>query len=291
VSEKLTHNNHTLLRTPVLAILHGTQLARFLDGTNKSPAEKIHVKKQLEKTEEVNEMPNPAFEVWKAQEQQVLIYLLTSVSCDVLVQVVVLQSTTKVWKHIEGAFASQSRARVINTRMALATTQKGSSTVAEYISMMKTLADDRASTGKKLNDEEFSTYVLAGLDSDYNSIVSSIAARVEPISFVELYSQLLTHENRLDFQNSGGNSSQSSVNNASHGRGGFSRGCGGRGRGGASSGGRGRGYSFYKPKNKFPPFQLCGRTNHAMFKCYKRFDPSYMGEDRSANSANSYGVD
>jgi hypothetical protein len=84
--------------------------------------------------------------------------------------------------------------------MALATTQKGSSIVAEYISKMKTLADDMALTGKKLNDEKFGSYVLAGLDSDYNSVVSSIAARVEPITFAELYSELLAHENRLDLR-------------------------------------------------------------------------------------------
>jgi histone deacetylase 1/2 len=28
-----------------------------------------------------------------------------------------------------------------------------------------------------------------------------------------------------------------------------------------------------------------------VFKCYKRFDPTYMGEEKSANAANSYGVD
>jgi hypothetical protein len=82
--------------------------------------------------------------------------------------------------------------------MALVTTQKGSSTIAEYISKMKSLADDMASTWKKLNDEELSSYILAGLDSEYNSVVSSIAARTEPITFVELYSQLLAHRNRLD---------------------------------------------------------------------------------------------
>jgi hypothetical protein len=72
--------------------------------------------------------------------------------------------------------------------MALATTQNGSSTVAKYISKMKTLADEMASAGKKLDDEELTSYILARLDSEYNSIVSSIAARVEPISFGELYS-------------------------------------------------------------------------------------------------------
>jgi hypothetical protein len=60
--------------------------------------------------------------------------------------------------------------------MALSTTQKGSSTVAEYITKMKTLADEMASAGKKLDDEELTSYILAGLDSKYNSIVSFIVA-------------------------------------------------------------------------------------------------------------------
>jgi hypothetical protein len=121
--------------------------------------------------------------------------------------------------------------------------------------------------------------------------LSSIAARVEPIGFAKLYSQLLAHENILNLQNSGQGSSQSLVNNASRGRGGLSRGRGSRGRGGGFPSGHGRGDPFNKSKNKFLPCQLCGRTNHAVFKCYKCFDPHYMGEDRSVNAANSYGVD
>jgi hypothetical protein len=58
--------------------------------------------------------------------------------------------------------------------MSLATTQKGSSIVVEYISKMKTLANDMASATKKLDDEEFSSNVLAGLDSEYNLVVSSM---------------------------------------------------------------------------------------------------------------------
>jgi hypothetical protein len=36
---------------------------------------------------------------------------------------------------------------------------------------------------------------------------------------------------------------------------------------------------------------LCGKTNHPVFKCFKRFDPSYMGDEKTANAATSYGVD
>jgi hypothetical protein len=53
--------------------------------------------------------------------------------------------------------------------MALATTQNGSSTAVEYMSRMKTLADAMASARKKLDDEEFCSYILEGLDFEYNS--------------------------------------------------------------------------------------------------------------------------
>jgi hypothetical protein len=62
-------------------------------------------------------------------------------------------------------------------------------------------------------------------------------------------------------------------------------------RGGGNSGGYGHGDFSNKPRNEFPPCQLCGKTNHLVFKCYKRFDPNCMGEEESANATNSYGVD
>jgi hypothetical protein len=49
---------------------------------------------------------------------------------------------------------------------------------------MKLLAVDMASAGKKLDDEDFNSYILAGLDAEYNSVVSSIAGHVEPITLL-----------------------------------------------------------------------------------------------------------
>jgi hypothetical protein len=175
-------------------------------------------------TTEVEDVPNHAYLQWRAQEQQVLSYLLTFVSREVLVQVTALPTAAKVWRHIDSAFASRSCARVINTRMALATTQKGPSSAVEYVVKMKTLADDMVSASKMLDDEELGSYILASLDFEYNSLVSSITACAEPISFGDLYSQLLAFESRLELQ--GGGHSQSSANAATHGRGGFHRGHG-----------------------------------------------------------------
>jgi hypothetical protein len=87
------------------------------------------------------------------------------------------------------------------------------------MSKMKTLADDMASAEKKIDDEELCSYILAGLDFEYHSLVSSIATRVEPVTLGELYSQMLAFETQLDLQNGtspmpGGHAS-SSANTAS----------------------------------------------------------------------------
>ena len=78
--------------------------------------------------------------------------------------------------------------------MALATASKGASTVVEYFTKMKGLADEMASAGRKLEDEELVSYILTGLDSDFNSVVSAVVARVEPITVPKLYAQLVSFE-------------------------------------------------------------------------------------------------
>jgi hypothetical protein len=61
ISEKLVCANHTLWKAQILA-------CGFLDGTNKAPATTIKIKTFIEKgtTENIEEVPNPAFDLWKA---------------------------------------------------------------------------------------------------------------------------------------------------------------------------------------------------------------------------------
>jgi hypothetical protein len=69
ICEKLSRGNHVLWKAQVLAVLRGAQLTGFLDGTNKALTEKIVIKSQKESDEDTQEVPNPTFALWKAQEQ------------------------------------------------------------------------------------------------------------------------------------------------------------------------------------------------------------------------------
>jgi hypothetical protein len=69
----------------------------------------------------------------------------------------------------------------------LSTTKKGDMSVSKYIAKMKALTDEMASAGKKLDDEDLVSYILAGLDSDFDPVISTVSARVEAITVGELY--------------------------------------------------------------------------------------------------------
>lgn len=155
VSEKLTKGNHLFWK--VVLTIHAAQLASYLDGTKPAPPKMVEVTKE-DKT--VATISNPEFATWEAQDQLVLGYLLSSISREILVYVAAMKTSAEVCQAIDGMFASQSRAHVINTRLALATTQKGNLSVAAYVNKMKGYADDTASAGRSLDDGELKFYKL-----------------------------------------------------------------------------------------------------------------------------------
>jgi hypothetical protein len=211
----------------------------------------------------------------------------------VLGHVATCTTATTVWKELTSMFSSQSHACTIQLLMHLSTTRKGDQTAAAYYNKMKGYAYEMAATGKPLEDKDFVSYLLAGLDQDYNSFIKIVVGKTK-IVLGSLYSQFLTVEVRLELQNS---QSQSTVNAAVHGRGGGYRGRGGGrgdggGRGGFGQGFGGRGGAGSSLGTK-PICQLCKKTEHTVQRCWKRFDRNFTGEEKTVNNAEgqSYSVD
>jgi hypothetical protein len=188
ISEKLTWANFPVSKALVMSALRGAQLHQFLDGKVEFPPKALTLEDK--KTKNLN----PDYVRMVAKEKQVLNYLLSSLSHGILLQAVAFSTPTVVWGYIMSRFECQSRACVINVRMALSTTKKGDMTTSRYVAKMKALTDEMASVGKRLDDEDLVSYILAGLDLDFDSVISAISTRVEPVSVVELYGQLLSHE-------------------------------------------------------------------------------------------------
>jgi hypothetical protein len=173
-------------------MLKGAQLSDFFEGKIKAPDH------TLVADDKKTEMPNPEFAIYVAKQQHVLNFLFSSLSREMLELVSIFSTPEEVWENLVVMASSQSRARVINTRMTLSTTQKGNLTISQYIGKMKALVDNIAPACKKLDDEELVGYILAGLDSDFDSVISAVTACVKPIGVPELYRQLVYHEQRQE---------------------------------------------------------------------------------------------
>jgi hypothetical protein len=87
------------------------------------------------------------------------------------------RTVAETWTVIEGNFTSATRARTVNSRIALATTKKGELSIADYIAKMHSLRDELAIASKPLDDDDLISYILSGLDFDYNSVVTMLVAK------------------------------------------------------------------------------------------------------------------
>jgi hypothetical protein len=138
--------------------------------------------------------------------------LLSTLSESTLTHVVGLKTSHEVWKTLERMFAAQSQAREMQCRYQLATLKKGASSISDYFQKAQTIAHTLAAIHSPPRDSELVSYVLAGLGSDYDPLITSISTHIDPVSFEELYGHLLTHEQRLDHANSDADLAVSSVN-------------------------------------------------------------------------------
>jgi hypothetical protein len=120
ISEKLSKNNLQLWKLQVLPAVRGAQLEDHLSRMVAPPPKGIVVKRGDKEEKEAN----PEYTRWLALDQQVLSYLLSTMTRDVMLQVATATTAAELWAAVEEIFSSQSRARAMNTRIALAVLKK-----------------------------------------------------------------------------------------------------------------------------------------------------------------------
>uniref|UniRef100_A0A2N9HHN1 Reverse transcriptase Ty1/copia-type domain-containing protein n=1 Tax=Fagus sylvatica TaxID=28930 RepID=A0A2N9HHN1_FAGSY len=175
----------------------------------------------------------------------------------------------------------------MTTRYTLATLKKGNLTITDYFQKAKACTDLLASIGEPISDSAITSYILAGLPHDYDSLIATVNTRVEAFPLDELYGHLLTHELRIDQQalsplditastaNFAAKTSQLSQNRgrqfySQHGR--------GRGRGRTnSSRGRGSPQFYSSTSGSSRAFcQICLKVGHTAQTCWHRFDQNFQ---------------
>lgn len=85
-------------------------------------------------------------------------------------------------------------------RLQFQTIMKGNLFVEDYMLQVKMISDHLAIIWQSILDQDLVFNILGGLDSNWNSFISCITLRVEPISFYALYSHMLSYKRFLDHQ-------------------------------------------------------------------------------------------
>jgi hypothetical protein len=298
VSEKLTRDNHRLWCAQVLPAIRAAQLEGFLDGYEKTPEKNLEIEKDSKKLT----VPNSDYAVWRVRDQHVLTYLVTSLSREVLTGVASNATVATMWAAISRSFASQSRSRVLHLRNQLVATCKGDMSIASYFSTMRGYVNEMVAAEKPIDDDDVVSYILNGLDADYNSLIERVNGMTETISPETLYSRLLNTEARVASQKMQREQYHMVANAAARGGGGGNRQAnhggyhGNRGGGGGSNSNHNNGGGG-RPDNPNNPYkdhqcQVCGKLGHTALRCWKRFDKNYNGPDKVANAAStSYNFD
>ncbi|KAI9195152.1 hypothetical protein LWI28_012249 [Acer negundo] len=131
---------------------------------------------------------------------------------------------------------------------------------------MKSLRESLVAAGQPLSKGELISQILGGIGFEYDVVVVNITARQGQISFEEVQLLLMSYESRLaqhnDVMSLDMTQAQAHYSNF--------RGNNMRGRSRGRGRGRNRGGSRFV-------CQLCGKTSHVVYSCYKRFDQAFQG--------------
>jgi len=144
------------------------------------------------------QVPNPEHLRWFTKDKLILSILLSSMSEDILGQLTQYKTSRAVWDALHTMFSAQNRARTMQLRYQLSHLKKKDMTAADYFQKMKTLADTMASIGNPLQDQEILGYMLAGLGSLYEALVTTVSTRDTPVSLTNFYAYLISAELRIE---------------------------------------------------------------------------------------------
>jgi hypothetical protein len=117
---KLTREKILSWQAQVLPTLRGARVMRLLEGSDLPPPEFVDSEDADKKKVQ---LPNPAYDTWITRDQQVVSYIVNSLSNDILSHVYGMVHAAEIWSAIHELFSSQSKSRVSNIRGALINTK------------------------------------------------------------------------------------------------------------------------------------------------------------------------
>ncbi|KAK1697903.1 hypothetical protein QYE76_014600 [Lolium multiflorum] len=277
ITIRLTAENYLFWRTQIVPILRSNLIYGFVDGTLPCPDAEI----ANTVAKEPATVPNPLYVAWHQQDQAILSAIVSSLTEGVIGMVMLAATSQEAWETLEVSYATQSTSRVMQLRTALSKCKKLDKSANAYFSEVKALADTMASVGQPLRPEEFNSYLLGGLDSDYDALADRIGARPinDPMPMRDVYAQMLNAEQRAENRRA---ELRVDVHHAANyssrqGPGGSRAAPPPAGRTGPPPPVRQQALAPAPANGNRPQCQICGKLGHVASCCFKRFQANFLG--------------
>jgi hypothetical protein len=120
---RLTPDNYIYWRTQVVPILRSNLIYGFVDGSLPCPSDQVS-NPAAGTDGAAATITNPEFSAWHQQDQSILSAIVSCLSEGVIGMVVLATTSQEAWEILEGSFATQSTARVMQIRGALGKVKK-----------------------------------------------------------------------------------------------------------------------------------------------------------------------
>ncbi|RVW62840.1 Retrovirus-related Pol polyprotein from transposon RE2 [Vitis vinifera] len=150
---KLDRNNYILWKTQMENVVYANGFEEYIDGTKPCPPQELH-------TGELN----PDFVQWRSFDRMVLSWLYSTLTPDIMGQIVGFQTSHDAWMALHKIFSASSKARILQLRLEFQTAKKGADPMLEYILKIKTISDNLAAIGEPVKETDHILQLLGGLD-------------------------------------------------------------------------------------------------------------------------------
>lgn len=187
---KLNRSNYTLWRLRFLRVLKKYRVYGLVEGSDSCPPAFV-----INSRGYITDVINPAYDIWMERDRIVKLWLISTVSEDLLHNMAGKTSAMDLWLTLEKRFLGAARSHTHDQlRSQLETISKGNMSMNEYLQQIKQLGDGLAAVGAPIYGVELIQYVLNGLPEEYEPFVIDTVLRVHRTSIDELSNLLLNKE-------------------------------------------------------------------------------------------------
>ena len=190
---KLTTTNYLTWSALFAPIFRRYNLTGIIDGSQAAPPKYL-----CDSSGNRTSTLNPAFVAWYENDQNILIWINSTLSDSLIPYTVGVASSRELWAKLESRLATASHSHIHELRSRLRSITKGDASAASYLQRIEEIVDALASAGAPIDDSELISVILHGLPPEFDSFVDAIQFRIGSTTIDELHGLLLSKEIQIE---------------------------------------------------------------------------------------------